>query len=129
MNFRNTLLSAGVLGLLSVALGAFGAHALKPVLTELNRVDTFELAVRYQMYHALALLATGLAGGHTSQRYLRKASVCFVAGITLFSGSLYALCFISLKSLALLTPLGGLFLLAGWTLLIIAILKTEKPSV
>jgi len=126
MNSRQTLLTAGILGMLSVALGAFGAHALKPVLTELNRLDTFELAVRYQMYHALALLAVGMAPGFASSSHLRKASVCFVAGIVLFSGSLYALCFISPKGFALLTPLGGLFLLAGWGLYIAALLKKEK---
>lgn len=114
MNQRNTLLTAAVFGLLSVAIGAFGAHALKPVLAQTGRLDTYELAVRYQFYHTLALLATGLlmSQGYTSR--LSYAALFFTLGMLLFSGSLYILCFTGLGVLGAVTPLGGVLLILGW---------------
>lgn len=131
MNHRNTLLTGSVLGLLGVALGAFGAHALKPMLTETGRMDTFELAVRYQFYHALALLFSGLLEHTFNSRFIRYAAYLFLIGVILFSGSLYLLCFTHVTAFAMLTPFGGVALITGWAFLFVGIYKnyqTKKPS-
>ena len=93
MQKQTSLLLGAISGGLAVAIGAFGAHALKPLLMETGREATFELAVRYQFYHALALLATGLLTSETSRKALHYSSLCFVLGIILFSGSLYVAVF------------------------------------
>src|SRR6478609_3148496 len=90
---KQTLQAGATFGFLSVALGAFGAHALKPTLIGYGSLDTFELAVRYQFFHALALLIIGLMMEKTNTPLLRYAAALIVIGITLFSGSLYALAF------------------------------------
>jgi uncharacterized membrane protein YgdD (TMEM256/DUF423 family) len=105
----NWTLVGGLIGLCGVAAGAFGAHGLKAVVTP-NRLETFEVAVRYQMYHALALLLAGLLGA-------RAAAWCFLAGTVIFSGSLYLLVLTEQRWLGAVTPVGGLVLLAGWVLL------------
>jgi uncharacterized membrane protein YgdD (TMEM256/DUF423 family) len=94
---------------LAVALGAFAAHGLKARLTP-EMLTIFETGVRYQAYHALALLALGAARGPD------KAGWCFVAGIVVFSGSLYLLALTGVKRLGMITPIGGLLFLAGWAL-------------
>jgi uncharacterized membrane protein YgdD (TMEM256/DUF423 family) len=108
-------LGAGFGGL-GVAAGAFGAHALKAVLSP-EMLAVYETAARYQMYHALALLAVGLV----LQRHPANASHwvgwLFVAGIVLFSGSLYLLAFTGMKWLGAMTPLGGVAFMLGWGLL------------
>jgi uncharacterized membrane protein YgdD (TMEM256/DUF423 family) len=93
--------------LLAVALGAFAAHGLKSRLTP-ELLAVWETGVRYHVYHALALLALGAARGPD------KAGWCFVAGIAVFSGSLYALALSGEKRLGMVTPIGGLLFLAGW---------------
>ena len=104
--------------LLSVALGAFGAHGLKDLLTQRGHIDTWETAVRYQMWHALALiLIYGLAD---RLRYVRLAGIFFTAGICLFSGSLYGLSLFEAPWLGPITPLGGLCLLIGWGCLLVS---------
>jgi uncharacterized membrane protein YgdD (TMEM256/DUF423 family) len=126
MNQQNTLFAATVLGLLSVALGAFGAHALKDTLTANGRVETFELAVRYQFYHTLALLAFGLLMSKVPGSALMTASLLLLIGVVLFSGSLYLLSLTSLRFVVFITPLGGLVMLAGWAAAAYAII-TKKP--
>ena len=112
----------GSLGLfLGVALGAFGAHALRSHLTE-SALNTFETGVRYQMYHALALFGVGLLLAPMGGWLVRTAAWLFVAGIVLFSGSLYALSLTGVTVLGAVTPIGGLLLLAGWACLAIAAL-------
>jgi len=100
----------------AVAAGAFGAHSLKGML-DASMLAVFETAVRYHMYHALGLCAVAWA----AERYPAKAwstiGWCFVAGIMLFSGSLYAVSLGGFKWLGGFTPLGGLSFLAGWSLL------------
>lgn len=128
MNIRNTLLAGSALGLLGVALGAFGAHALKHILTASGRLETFELAIRYQFYHAFALLITGLLQQIFSHGLLRYASISFLAGTVLFSGSLYLLSLTQVSSFGIITPFGGLLLLAGWIMLMIGIAKSIKYS-
>lgn len=110
----------GVLGSLlagtAVAGGAFGAHSLKAVLAP-DMLTVFETAVRYQMYHALALLMVGFLADRRFQKPARYAGWAFVAGILLFSGSLYVLSLTGLRWLGAVTPLGGLCFLIGWGLL------------
>ncbi len=99
-----------VLMFLDVALGAFGAHGLKDRLTP-ELLAVFETGVRYQAYHALGLLMIAALRGPD------KAAWCFLGGIVLFSGSLYALALTGVRWLGAITPVGGLLFLAGWLLL------------
>jgi uncharacterized membrane protein YgdD (TMEM256/DUF423 family) len=109
-------LSAG----LAVAFGAFGAHALRARLTP-EMLATFETGVRYHMYHALALLAVGMAlGKWPSSTWATAAGWAFIAGILVFSGSLYLLALSGVRWLGAITPIGGLAFLAGWASLALA---------
>lgn len=121
MNQRASLLTGALFGLLGVALGAFGAHALKDLLTASGRLDTYELAVRYQFYHVFALLAVGLLQQHATSKYLNIASLLFLGGTILFSGSLYLLCFSGLTAFAMVTPFGGVLLIFGWVFFAVGI--------
>jgi len=98
---------------LAVAFGAFGAHSLKAILTP-DMLVVFETGVRYQMYHALALLAVGWAAHQYPKVSFHVAGWLFAAGILLFSGSLYVLALSGVRWLGAVTPLGGLCFLAGW---------------
>ena len=126
MTTRNTLLVGALMGLLGVALGAFGVHALKPMLLASGRLETYELAVRYQFYHAGALMAVGILKYSFSATLFRWCSLLFLSGILLFSGSLYALCFTGISSIAMITPFGGVLLIGGWLAMLIAIAKHIK---
>jgi uncharacterized membrane protein YgdD (TMEM256/DUF423 family) len=113
---------AALVGGLGVAIGAFGAHALHAMLERAGRLDTFETAVRYQFYHALALLAIGvLWAARPELRALGTTGALWLGGIVIFSGSLYALCFTGITKLGAVAPLGGLLLLAGWVSLVLAV--------
>ena len=98
---------------LAVALGAFAAHGLKARL-DATMLVTFETGVRYHMYHALALLAVGWAATRWPGAAVNASGWLFVAGIVLFSGSLYALSLTGVRWLGAITPFGGLAFLAGW---------------
>ena len=115
----------GVLGALSaltaVALGAFAAHGLKGHLTP-DMSAVFETGVRYQMYHALALLLTAVAAGRLDGRAVVAAGWLFVAGIVLFSGSLYLLAVTGVTTFGAITPIGGVAFLAAWICLAVAAL-------
>ena len=105
---------AALLAGLAVALGAFGAHAMKDHY-DAHALQTFETAVRYQMYHALAIGLCAVLGMHG--RHTGKAATCFLVGIVLFCGSLYGIVFLDTHRLGAITPFGGLSFLAGWLLL------------
>lgn len=105
-----------VMALLSVALGAFGAHGLRGSLSP-EDLATYETAARYQMYHALALLAVAWAYARWPGALVTAAGWLMVAGIVVFSGSLYALVLTGQRWLGAVTPLGGVCFLAGWALL------------
>ncbi len=105
-----------LLALLAVALGAFGAHALRATLSQAD-LATFETGVRYQMYHALALFAVAWAHTRWPGTMVAASGWLFVAGIMIFSGSLYVLVLTGQRWLGAVTPLGGLAFLAGWALL------------
>jgi len=123
MNQRTTLLFGASFGCAAVLIGAFGAHALKETLSATGRVDTFELAVKYQFYHALALLLTGLLMGQFNPKFLRHSATSFSLGILFFSGSLYILSLTGQKILGAVTPIGGLLFILGWVFLIIGVTK------
>lgn len=114
------------MGGIAVMIGAFGAHALKPLLISTGRLDTYELAVRYQFYHALAMLFIGALMPTYQSKLLRYASLSLLFGILFFSGSLYVLCFTGLGILGTVTPIGGVFFILGWILLSIGVYKNRS---
>lgn len=105
----------------AVAVGAFGAHALRPLLEQNARTETFELAVRYQFYHAFAIIFSGVLMLHFPSGHLNRAAICFAAGIVIFSGSLYILSISGVRALGAITPAGGVLFIAGWILLFLGI--------
>lgn len=113
------LVLGALFAFIGVAAGAFGAHALKSRLSP-DHLAIFEVGVRYQMYHALALLIVGLVG---SQFYFSLAGWLFTAGIMIFSGSLYTLVLTSVTAWGAITPIGGVLLLAGWISLLVGLAK------
>jgi uncharacterized membrane protein YgdD (TMEM256/DUF423 family) len=116
---RLFLICSALGGLLAVALGAFGAHALKAKLAP-DLLAVWHTAVQYQFYHVLALLAVALLMQHDAGSVaLKVAGVAFIAGIVIFSGSLYVLCLSGIRWLGAITPLGGTALLAGWLALLV----------
>jgi uncharacterized membrane protein YgdD (TMEM256/DUF423 family) len=123
MNYRNTLVSGLAFALLGVVLGAFGAHALKDVLTANGYMDVYETAVRYQFYHAFALIVTAILMRQSSTMKISGAALCFVGGNIFFSGSLFALGLTGIKILGAITPIGGLLFICGWAILIVNILR------
>jgi uncharacterized membrane protein YgdD (TMEM256/DUF423 family) len=125
MNSRLSLIIAATFGFFGVALGAFGAHAFKAILIENGRLETYELATRYVMYHALAMLFVGLADKNEQTPFLKYAAGCFTVGMLLFSGSLLLLSFTSSTAIAFVTPVGGFALIAGWLLTAIAIIRSK----
>jgi uncharacterized membrane protein YgdD (TMEM256/DUF423 family) len=115
---------AAILGGVSVAAGAFASHALREQLSE-RAVAIFETGARYQMYHALALLLVALllSQAATAQFLLTAAGFGFIAGVLIFSGSLYALSLTGVKWLGALAPVGGVALIIGWGCLAVAALS------
>lgn len=114
------LITASALGAFSVMIGAFGAHILQELLETKGRVGTFETAVQYQFYHTLALLAIGLLMFKVEDKLLDYAAISMIAGIVIFCGSLYLLSVSGYRWLGMITPVGGLFFIAGWLLLFFA---------
>lgn len=122
-----TLAVAAISGLLSVAFGAFGAHALRARLDS-QALGVFETAVQYQFYHSLALLAVGLLMlQNPASALLRSSALLFILGIVVFSGSLYLLSLTGLRWLGAVTPLGGLGFIAGWACLAAAAWTLASP--
>lgn len=121
MSMQVTYVRLGaVLGGLAVAVGAFGAHGLKTrVSAEL--LDIFEVGVRYHMYHALAILALGVAAPALwNSKWARLACLGWTFGVVVFSGSLYLLTLTGMRWLGAITPIGGVALIAGWAMAAIA---------
>jgi len=123
------LQSAAMLGTLAVALGAFGAHALKRIATE-SAIAIFETGVRYQFYHVFALAVAGILYRDFSNKWMIWAGNSFLTGILLFSGSLYVLTYLKtagrqgLDWVGVITPFGGLAFIAGWICMFIGLYKT-----
>lgn len=116
-----------LLGFLAVLFGAFGAHALRNSVTP-EHLAVFETGVRYQMYHALALLAAAYLPVSSQSRFFRGALFCFAAGCVLFSGSLYALVLTGVRGWGMVTPFGGLLFLSGWAGLAFSLTGPEKTD-
>ena len=125
--FKNLIITA-ILGLLAIILGAFGAHAFKEILTS-EQLLSFETAVRYQMYHVIVLLFVNTFDAFSTKQK-NNISYIFFAGILFFSGSIYViqLTSISAKSIWFITPLGGLFFIIGWFLMITVFIKKLKKN-
>lgn len=115
---------SAISGSLAVALGAFGAHALKNKLVASNTLDTYQTAVQYQFYHTLALLGIGLLALKYPSNWINYSGYGMMIGIIIFSGSLYVLCFSGIKWLGAITPIGGLAFIAGWIFLFLSIFKS-----
>ena len=130
---KGFLRTAAVLGLLSVALGAFAAHALKKSAPE-EAVNIFETAVRYQFYHLFALFAAGILYKEFPNKFLRWSGMLFITGIILFSGSLYLLTYIKGTGMngydwiGAVTPIGGLAFIIGWLSLFIGCSKKSMVN-
>ncbi|WP_291911384.1 DUF423 domain-containing protein [Chitinophaga sp. CB10] len=128
---KSFLVWAAALGALAVILGAFGAHKLKELVPP-ETVGTFQTGVTYQFYHVFALLVTGILFAHAPGAQLLWAGRCFITGIFLFSGSLYLLTMmkatetVGLSKLGIITPIGGVFFIVGWVLLLLAVLKIKS---
>lgn len=128
---KKILSTATILGMIAIILGAFGAHALKKVLS-VEQLVTFETGVRYQMYHALFLLFVGLMNDITPKI---KKTIYFLVltGVILFSGSIYLLATNDLtsfdfKTIGFLTPIGGLLLILGWGVLLMNIMNKKSQN-
>ena len=117
-----------LLGGIAVALGPFGAHGLKKIVPA-ETVTTFQTGVQYQMYHALALIATAIVFERFPNKLMSWAGVSFCIGILLFSGSLYLLTFlkatnkVGLEGVGIITPFGGLFFIMGWLLFFAGVMR------
>jgi uncharacterized membrane protein YgdD (TMEM256/DUF423 family) len=126
-NFQIAFIS----GALAVALGAFGAHALKTVLDD-QQLHTYQTAVQYHFYHSIALAITGFLQLHFSNKWPGYAGKLFIAGLVFFSGSLYLMSFLNaagaegFKWLGAITPLGGVSFIAGWLCLLMAVAKPKQ---
>jgi len=126
--YKPALISGTVFAALAVVLGAFGAHALKAKL-EPAQLQVFETGVRYQFYHSVALLLAGIIYSAYPVGNIRLSVVFFNIGVLLFSGSLYLLSFLSmggkvgLGPIGILTPIGGLFFILGWAMLLMGIVR------
>ncbi len=122
MDGRRTLALAGLLLALATISGAFGAHGLRASLPA-DRLEVYETAVRYHFFNALGLLGIGLALRSVDALLLRWSAVLVLTGVVLFSGSLYALTFGAPRALGVVTPIGGLALIAGWVAFAAAFLR------
>lgn len=116
MTWNIWLAIAAINGLISVAAGAFGAHGLRDKLS-VRHLEVFETAARYQMYHALAIMAVAFLASRGATSMVNASGTCFLVGILIFSGSLYALALSGVDKLGMITPVGGLAMMAGWALL------------
>ncbi len=123
---KKIISTGAIFGMIAIILGAFGAHALKKVLT-IEELNTFETGVKYQMYHALFLLFVGLAS-ELSQKTKKTIYYLVLTGVILFSGSIYLLATNQLSSfdfkvIGFVTPIGGLLLIVSWGIVLASILK------
>ena len=127
---KTFLKTAALAGALSVMLGAFAAHGLKQILSPEN-LQIFETAVRYQFYHVFALLAVGILYKEFPGKLLKWAGSLFIAGMFLFSGSLYLLCYVKHNELPLnwlgaITPFGGAAFIGGWVLVLFSLFTKTR---
>jgi len=115
---KTVLSVAAISGLLAVALGAFGAHGLKAIISP-EMLEVYKTGVQYQFYHTFALLAVGILMNFNQSKALKWSATLFIIGMILFSGSLYVLAISGIKALGFITPFGGVTWLAAWVLLFV----------
>jgi uncharacterized membrane protein YgdD (TMEM256/DUF423 family) len=132
MDGRFWIVAGALLAAVGVGAGSFGAHGLEQWLADqaaadsdasafvAKRIDQFETGVRYHLVHALALILAGLLHARTASKALAAAGVCFLAGVILFSGMLYALVLTDTPRLGMIVPIGGAAYIVGWALLAVA---------
>ncbi len=126
-HMANRILIVGAfMAMIGVAAGAFGAHGLRPILSE-KMMSVFETAVRYQLVHALAMLIAGLSAVVLKHRVFVRAAWSFFLGMLIFSGSLFILSVTDIRTLGMLTPVGGLAFLIGWIFLAWGYWKVPVP--
>ncbi|MEE8169115.1 MAG: DUF423 domain-containing protein [Phycisphaerae bacterium] len=128
MSWRSVLFLAAINGFIGLAAGAFGAHGLKGRLDD-AALGVFDIAVRYQMYHAIALLATTVLMERRPSRVLAASAWACCSGIVVFSGSLYVLALGGARWWGAITPIGGVALLIGWLLLAVAAARGKSESI
>lgn len=126
---KSILVTASILGILSIVLGAFAAHGLKSLISA-EMIDTFETGVKYQMYHAILLLFVG-STTLVTQKAKKTIFYLVLVGVLFFSGSIYGLATnvlssFDFKSIGFITPIGGLLLILSWVVLLINFLKLKK---
>ena len=124
MKWQNIVLAGTLLAALAVALGAFGAHALNDLLIQSGRLDTYQTAVQYQMYHSIGLIFAGLILSKYNLKLINYASLFFFLGILFFSIFLIILCLTNNSTFAIFAPVGGLSYIVGWVLMGVGIYKT-----
>jgi uncharacterized membrane protein YgdD (TMEM256/DUF423 family) len=122
MKNQKILLTGAIFMALAVLLGAFGAHALKKILSP-DMLAIYQTAVQYQFYHALGLLAVGIIGLHLPSKWIRWSGILLTAGIILFSGSLYVLSLSGIKIFGAITPIGGVSFVIGWICFAFGLIK------
>lgn len=121
---KETILKTGIIfSLLTVIIGAFGAHGLSDILTENDRLDTFKTGVLYQLFHSIALIISGVLFDKYSVSNIKKAAILFSLGIIVFSGSLYILSITNIGIFGAITPIGGILFIVGWLYLFLSIKK------
>lgn len=124
MKNKNILIAGAVSMALAVSLGAFGAHALKKVLSP-EMLTIYHTGVEYHFYHALGLLLVGALATKFYSKWIRWSGILFLAGIVIFSGSLYVLALSGIKAFGAITPVGGLSFIAGWICLAVGISQSK----
>ncbi len=128
---KNFFIAAAGFGGLAVVFGAFGAHSLENITNDEKILHGFQTGVQYQMYHALALLAVAILFEREKRKWWKWAGIFFIAGIILFSGSLYLLTFLKIqassavKLVGPVTPLGGVLFILGWLCLLLSVMKKK----
>ncbi len=125
MNPKAILFVGSILAGLAVAIGAFGAHSLQDLLRANGRTETFETAVKYQFYHALALLILGILALQKPQIWFDYSAWTLFVGTLIFSGSLYILCLTGIKWLGAITPIGGILMVVAWGMAAFGISKID----
>lgn len=122
MSWTHWIAIGSIMAGLSVVMGAFGAHGLRERLAP-EMLQIYEIGARYQMYHALAVLAVGLVQIKIDHPMLSVAGWCFVVGTVIFSGTLYALSLTGIRILGMITPIGGAIFILGWAAMAYSALK------
>lgn len=126
INHRTIIGLAALFGAASVIIGAFGAHLLRHLLEGNGMSDVYETAVHYLFFHTLALFMTGLVRRVYPSKKIPWAAACFAAGMVLFSGSLLVLSITNMPALGIITPFGGILLIAGWLLLFLGTFRKQS---